>query len=159
MTENLFGDILSDEAAAIAGLPRPAASASLGARRTRTGRFGLYEPVHGSAPQIAGQGVANPLGDRRHRPRMLLRWSLGETEAADVLEGAVERRHRRHGPRDRRTSAARTAPRAVAALPARRGSRERAGGAGVTAPIILYDTTLRDGTQREGLVLSAWPTS
>ena len=61
VTENLFGDILSDEAAAISGSLGLLASASLGARATEHGTFGMYEPVHGSAPQIAGTGAANPL--------------------------------------------------------------------------------------------------
>jgi 3-isopropylmalate dehydrogenase len=88
VTENLFGDILSDEAAAIAGSLGLLASASLGTRVTETGRFGLYEPVHGSAPGIAGQGVANPLATVASAT-MLLRWSLGEAEAADTLDAAV----------------------------------------------------------------------
>ena len=61
VTENLFGDILSDEAAGIAGSLGVLPSASLGERLTAHGRFGLFEPVHGSAPDIAGQGIANPL--------------------------------------------------------------------------------------------------
>jgi 3-isopropylmalate dehydrogenase len=84
-TENMFGDILSDEAAMLAGSMGMLPSASLG-----TGRFGLYEPVHGSAPDMAGQGVANPLATILSCA-MMLRWSLGlECEAAAV-EGAVER--------------------------------------------------------------------
>ena len=89
VTENLFGDILSDEAAAIAGSLGLLASASLGTRRTDGGRFGMYEPVHGSAPGIAGQGVANPLATVASAA-MLLRWSLGETDAADALDDAVD---------------------------------------------------------------------
>ena len=89
VTENLFGDILSDEAAAIAGSLGVLASASLGDRRTDHGRFGMYEPVHGSAPDIVGQGIANPLATVGSAA-MLLRWSLGETAAADVLDAAVE---------------------------------------------------------------------
>jgi len=89
VTENLFGDILSDEAAAIAGSLGLAASASLGVRRTGTGRFGLYEPVHGSAPSIAGQGVANPLATVASAG-MLLRWSLGEASAADAVDASVD---------------------------------------------------------------------
>ena len=64
-------------------------SASLGTRETATGRFGLYEPVHGSAPQIAGRGVANPLATVASAA-MLLRWSLGETDAADAVDAAVD---------------------------------------------------------------------
>jgi 3-isopropylmalate dehydrogenase len=88
VTENLFGDILSDEAAAIAGSLGLLASASLGTRTTESGRFGLYEPVHGSAPGIAGQGVANPLATVASAA-MMLRWSLGEPEAADALDAVV----------------------------------------------------------------------
>ncbi|MDQ3148411.1 MAG: 3-isopropylmalate dehydrogenase [Chloroflexota bacterium] len=88
VTENLFGDILSDEAAAIAGSLGLMASASLGAGVTENGRFGMYEPVHGSAPEIAGQGVANPLATVSSAA-LMLRLSLGETEAADVIESAV----------------------------------------------------------------------
>ncbi len=89
VTENLFGDILSDEAAAIAGSLGLMASASLGTRTTEKGRFGMYEPVHGSAPGIAGQGVANPLATVASAA-MMLRWSLGETEAADAVDAAVD---------------------------------------------------------------------
>jgi 3-isopropylmalate dehydrogenase len=97
VTENLFGDILSDEAAAIAGSLGLLASASLGTRVTPKGRFGLYEPVHGSAPGIAGQGVANPLATVASAA-LMLRWSLGEAEAADALERAVDAAID-HGPR------------------------------------------------------------
>ena len=89
VTENLFGDILSDEAAAIAGSLGLLASASLGERTTAKGRFGLYEPVHGSAPDIAGRNAANPLATVASAA-MLLRLSLGEAEAADALETAVK---------------------------------------------------------------------
>ena len=88
VTENLFGDILSDEAAAIAGSLGLLASASLGTGMTENGRFGMYEPVHGSAPGIAGQGLANPLATVSSAA-MMLRLSLGEGDAADVLETAV----------------------------------------------------------------------
>ena len=88
VTENLFGDILSDEAAAIAGSLGLLASASLGTRVTEVGRFGLYEPVHGSAPGIAGQGLANPLATVSSAA-LMLRLSLGESDAADALESAV----------------------------------------------------------------------
>ncbi|HJW23075.1 MAG TPA: 3-isopropylmalate dehydrogenase [Candidatus Limnocylindrales bacterium] len=89
VTENLFGDILSDEAAVIAGSLGLLASASLGARRTAFGRFGLFEPVHGSAPSIAGRGIADPIG-AIGSAALMLRWSLGEASAADALETAVE---------------------------------------------------------------------
>ncbi len=62
VTENLFGDILSDEAAVISGSLGMLPSASIGTRETAHGRHGLYEPIHGSAPDIAGQDLANPLG-------------------------------------------------------------------------------------------------
>jgi 3-isopropylmalate dehydrogenase len=88
VTENLFGDILSDEAAVLAGSLGMLPSASLGDRRTAHGRFGLYEPIHGSAPDIAGQDKANPLGTILSAA-MLLRWSLGRASAADAVEAAV----------------------------------------------------------------------
>jgi 3-isopropylmalate dehydrogenase len=88
VTENLFGDILSDEAAVIAGSLGLLASASLGDRQTRAGRLGLYEPVHGSAPDIAGHGIANPLA-AVGSAALMLRWSLGQKAAADLLDRAV----------------------------------------------------------------------
>jgi 3-isopropylmalate dehydrogenase len=88
VTENLFGDILSDEAAVIAGSLGMLPSASLGIRQTAHGRHGLYEPIHGSAPDIAGQDLANPLGTILSAA-MMLRWSLGQPEAADAIEAAV----------------------------------------------------------------------
>jgi len=88
VTENLFGDILSDEAAVIAGSLGMLPSASLGTRTTAHGRHGLYEPIHGSAPDIAGQDIANPLGTILSSA-MMLRWSLGQAEAADAIEAAV----------------------------------------------------------------------
>ena len=88
VTENLFGDILSDEAAVLAGSLGMLPSASLGDRRTAHGRFGLYEPIHGSAPDIAGRDAANPLGAILSTA-MLLRWSLGLAAAADDVEAAV----------------------------------------------------------------------
>ncbi len=88
VTENLFGDILSDEAAVITGSLGMLPSASLGSRLTAHGRHGLYEPIHGSAPDIAGQDVANPLGTILSAA-MLLRWSLGREDAAEAIETAV----------------------------------------------------------------------
>jgi 3-isopropylmalate dehydrogenase len=88
VTENLFGDILSDEGAVLAGSLGMLPSASLGTRRTDYGTFGLYEPIHGSAPDIAGRNVANPLGTILSAA-MLLRWSLGLEEAASAIERAV----------------------------------------------------------------------
>jgi 3-isopropylmalate dehydrogenase len=88
VTENLFGDILSDEAGVLAGSLGMLPSASLGERRTAHGTFGLYEPIHGSAPDIAGQDKANPIGTILSAA-MLLRLSLGRTDAADAVEAAV----------------------------------------------------------------------
>jgi 3-isopropylmalate dehydrogenase len=88
VTENLFGDILSDEASVLTGSLGMLPSASLGDRETAHGRFGMYEPVHGSAPDIAGTGMANPLGAILSLA-MLLRWSLGRGDLADRIEGAV----------------------------------------------------------------------
>ncbi len=90
VTENLFGDILSDEASVLAGSLGMLPSASVGARRTAHGRHGLYEPIHGSAPDIAGRDLANPIGTILSGA-MLLRWSLGLGDAADALEAAVGR--------------------------------------------------------------------
>ncbi len=88
VTENMFGDILSDEAAVLAGSLGMLPSASLGERRTEHGRFGLYEPIHGSAPTLAGRDLANPLGTILSAA-MLLRWSLGREDAAAAVEAAV----------------------------------------------------------------------
>lgn len=82
LTENLFGDILSDEAAVITGSLGMLASASIG------GPTGLYEPVHGSAPDIAGQGVANPLGAIA-TAAMLLRHSANLEPEASEIEAAI----------------------------------------------------------------------
>jgi len=90
VTENLFGDILSDEASVLAGSLGVLPSASLGERRTEHGRFGLYEPIHGSAPDIAGRDIADPIGTILSAA-MLLRTSLGRAEAADAIEAAVGR--------------------------------------------------------------------
>jgi 3-isopropylmalate dehydrogenase len=88
VTENLFGDILSDEASVLAGSLGVLPSASLGERHTAHGQFGLYEPIHGSAPDIAGRDVANPIGTILSAA-MLLRTSLGRADAADAIEAAV----------------------------------------------------------------------
>jgi 3-isopropylmalate dehydrogenase len=88
VTENLFGDILSDEASVLAGSLGMLPSASVGARRTAHGLHGLYEPIHGSAPDIAGQNLANPIGTILSGA-MLLRLSLGQADAADAVERAV----------------------------------------------------------------------
>jgi 3-isopropylmalate dehydrogenase len=83
VTENLFGDVLSDEASVLAGSIGMLPSASLG-----DGRRGLFEPIHGSAPDIAGRGIANPYGTILS-VAMLLRHSLDADEAARVIERAV----------------------------------------------------------------------
>jgi 3-isopropylmalate dehydrogenase len=88
VTENLFGDILSDEASVLAGSLGMLPSASVGSRRTAHGLHGLYEPIHGSAPDIAGQDLANPIGTILSAA-MLLRWSLGQSGAAEAVERAV----------------------------------------------------------------------
>ena len=88
VTENLFGDILSDEASVLAGSLGMLPSASLGERRTDHGIFGLYEPIHGSAPDIAGRNVANPIGTVLSAA-MLARWSLGREDVASAIETAV----------------------------------------------------------------------
>ncbi len=85
VTSNIFGDILSDEASMISGSIGMLASASLA-----QGTFGLYEPIHGSAPDIAGQGKANPLATILSGA-MMLRYSFGLGEAADAIEKAVDK--------------------------------------------------------------------
>jgi 3-isopropylmalate dehydrogenase len=87
---NLFGDILSDQAAACVGSIGLLPSASLGERQTEFGFFGLYEPVHGSAPDIAGTGRANPLAAILSLA-MLMRHSLSESAHATRIENAVSR--------------------------------------------------------------------
>jgi 3-isopropylmalate dehydrogenase len=84
LTENLFGDILSDEAAVISGSLGMLASASVG------GKVELYEPVHGSAPDIAGKGMANPFGAIQSAA-LLLRYTAGLYEEADKIIQAVDR--------------------------------------------------------------------
>jgi 3-isopropylmalate dehydrogenase len=83
LCENMFGDILSDEAAMLAGSLGLLCSASLG-----TGNFGMYEPSGGSAPDIAGQGIANPLAQILSAG-MMLRHSFGQEDAACAIETAV----------------------------------------------------------------------
>jgi len=87
VTENMFGDILSDEAAMIAGTIGTAPSASLGAGPNERG-FGLYEPIAGTAPDIAGRGIANPSAAILSAA-LLARFSLGEDDAAWRIERAV----------------------------------------------------------------------
>ena len=88
VTENMFGDILSDEASVLAGSLGLLPSASLGERQTEHGTFGLYEPIHGSAPHLAGQDRANPIGTILSGA-MLAHWSLGRTDVAEAIEAAV----------------------------------------------------------------------
>ena len=185
VTENLFGDILSDEAAVIAGSLGMLPSASIGTRTTAHGRHGLYEPIHGSAPDIAGQDLANPLGTILSAA-MMLRWSLGQPEAGARDRGGRHRRagrrlpdarpaavgpgrgrglHRRRdagdGPRhrgsdrdspagDRLTAGHRPSRSRPTILPAAHWTHP----AMTDQPVILYDTTLRDGTQGENITLS-----
>jgi 3-isopropylmalate dehydrogenase len=85
VTDNLFGDILSDEAAQLTGSLGMLPSAALG----EAGKPGLYEPIHGSAPDIAGKGIANPLAAILSF-EMALRWSLARPDLADRLSGAVQ---------------------------------------------------------------------
>lgn len=84
LTGNIFGDILSDEASMISGSIGLLPSASIG------GKVGLYEPIHGSAPDIAGQGIANPIATILSAS-MMLRFALGETKAADRIESAIKK--------------------------------------------------------------------
>ncbi len=86
--ENMFGDILSDEASVLAGSLGMLSSASIGERRTAHGLHGLYEPGHGSAPHMTGRDVANPIGTVLSGA-LLMRWSLGQGEAAAAVEAAV----------------------------------------------------------------------
>ena len=85
VTGNLFGDILSDEASMLTGSIGMLPSASLNASSK-----GLYEPIHGSAPDIAGKGIANPLATILSAA-MMLRYSLNQDAAADRIERAVKK--------------------------------------------------------------------
>jgi 3-isopropylmalate dehydrogenase len=85
VTGNLFGDILSDEASMLAGSIGMLPSASLDAHRK-----GLYEPIHGSAPDIAGQGKANPLATLLSLA-MMFRYTFGDAATADRIEAAVRK--------------------------------------------------------------------
>jgi 3-isopropylmalate dehydrogenase len=87
---NLFGDVLSDLAAALTGSLGMLPSATLGAVDSSGRRHALYEPVHGSAPDIAGKGIANPCAQILSFA-MLLRWSFGMEEDARLLEASVEK--------------------------------------------------------------------
>ena len=90
VTDNLFGDLLSDCAAMLTGSLGMLPSASLGAADARGHRKALYEPVHGSAPDIAGKDLANPLASVLSLA-MMLRYSFDQAEEAEVLEKAVDR--------------------------------------------------------------------
>ena len=83
LTGNLFGDILSDEASMLSGSIGLLPSASIGTKAA------IYEPIHGSAPDIAGKGIANPIAAIAS-VAMLLRYSLGQIQAAEAIEGAIE---------------------------------------------------------------------
>jgi 3-isopropylmalate dehydrogenase len=86
----MFGDILTDEASVLSGSMGNLPSASLGARVNSLGAvLGMYEPIHGSAPDIAGQGIANPIGTILSAA-MMLRHSLGLESEAQALEKAVQ---------------------------------------------------------------------
>jgi 3-isopropylmalate dehydrogenase len=89
VTENTFGDILTDEASMLAGSMGMLPSASLGERRPDGTGHGLYEPIHGTAPDIAGQGKANPLAAILSAA-MMLRLSLGLSAEAEAIEQAVD---------------------------------------------------------------------
>ncbi|MCW8895113.1 3-isopropylmalate dehydrogenase [Sulfurimonas sp.] len=84
LTGNIFGDILSDEASMLCGSIGLLPSASVGEK------IGVYEPIHGSAPDIAGQGIANPIATISSAS-MMLRYALGEVDAADKIEAAIKR--------------------------------------------------------------------
>ena len=84
LTGNIFGDILSDEASMLSGSIGLLPSASTGEKTA------VYEPIHGSAPDIAGQGIANPIATISSAS-MMLRFSLGEIEAADMIDSAIKK--------------------------------------------------------------------
>ncbi|MGB5920042.1 3-isopropylmalate dehydrogenase [Arcobacter sp.] len=84
VTGNIFGDILSDTASMVVGSIGLLPSASTGDKTA------IYEPIHGSAPDIAGQGIANPIATIESAG-MMLRYSFGETEAADLIDGAIKK--------------------------------------------------------------------
>jgi 3-isopropylmalate dehydrogenase len=90
VTDNLFGDVLSDEAAQLTGSIGMLPSASLGAKHANGKQAALYEPIHGSAPDIVGKGVANPIACILSFA-MCLRYSFGRIEDAQLVERAVDR--------------------------------------------------------------------
>ena len=93
VTENTFGDILSDEAAVIGGsmgmLPSASLSSVPGSNENSSSKPALYEPIHGSAPDISGKGLANPVASILSTA-MMLRWSFGLDEAANCIESAID---------------------------------------------------------------------
>ncbi len=90
VTDNLFGDLITDEAAALAGSMGLMPSASLGSARNRHGGYrGLYEPIHGTAPDIAGKGIANPIAAIQSLA-LMLRYSLLLEREAKAIERAVD---------------------------------------------------------------------
>ena len=145
-------------------------SASLGERRTTHGVCGLYEPIHGSSPAKTGLDIANPAATILSAA-MMLRWSLGQAEAAaghrDRRTGDARERHAHGRPHGRRRRGARLATgrhRRLRLGRRRRGAQrsdsgsERMsipGAASGESPVVLYDTTLRDGTQGENITLVA----
>jgi len=88
LTENTFGDILSDQAGMLTGSLGNLPSATLGTRENAAGRFGLYEPISGTAPDIAGKGIANPIAAILSAA-LLCRYSLGDEASASRIEAAV----------------------------------------------------------------------
>ncbi|MCP4197577.1 MAG: 3-isopropylmalate dehydrogenase [Proteobacteria bacterium] len=90
VTENMFGDILTDEASMLSGSLGMMPSASLGTLREDGTGFGMFEPIHGSAPDITGQGIANPIGTIMSAA-MMLRLSFGLEKEAAAIEAAVDK--------------------------------------------------------------------
>ncbi len=89
LTGNMFGDILSDTASMLTGSLGMLPSASLGAKQASGKQFALYEPIHGSAPDIAGKNIANPIATILSLA-MMFRYSFEFAKEADLLEAAVE---------------------------------------------------------------------
>jgi 3-isopropylmalate dehydrogenase len=85
----MFGDILTDEASVLGGSLGLLASASVGAEREGRNRLGLFEPIHGTAPDIAGKGIANPAG-MMLSAALMLRMSFGLNAEADAIERAID---------------------------------------------------------------------
>ena len=129
VTENMFGDILTDEASMLAGSLGLLPSASLGAGE----RGGVFEPIHGSAPDIAGRGIANPYAAILSAA-MLLRYSLRLEDEARAVEGAVSRAIDAGAlPAD--IAGAGAAPRATQRVAPRAGVTTRAAGDAVLAQL------------------------